>query len=77
MHREMKLWWDSNTLTSSMYQKMIPRGLHFKKNTTTVYAPEFVTQWNEILSKSSLELMALIVKQGKTQLTELKEQINR
>lgn len=73
MHKELRVWWDFTTLNTYMEHKMIPRGL--KKNTTSVYTPEFQSRWDETLSNCSLTLMSLIISQEDLQLRELKEQI--
>lgn len=62
MQKELKVFWNHTTLNSYVKSQMIPRGLRMRKNTTSMCTPEFQTQWNDALSKCSLELMSLIVK---------------
>lgn len=66
MHKELRVWWDFTTLNTYMEHKMIPRGLRLNKNTTSVYTPEFQSQWEKALSNCSFTLMSLIITQENT-----------
>lgn len=56
-------------------QHKIPRGLRLRKLPTTIYSDHFIEEWNAILSKCSLDLMGLIVKQEEAKLVELRSHI--
>lgn len=59
--KEIRIWWDLTGLQQYINESMIPRGLRIKKIPSTLYSESFLTEWNTILSKCSLELMSLIV----------------
>lgn len=76
MHKEQKVWWNHTTLNSYVESQIIPRGLRLRKNTTSMYTPDFQTQWNDILSTCSFQLISLIIKQEDIRLQEFKSQIS-
>lgn len=72
---EMRTWWDSNTLRMYIDRDMIPRGLRLKKIPTTIYSTDFSREWNETLSKCSIDLIKLITRYEDVKLIEIKKEI--
>lgn len=72
---EMRTWWDSNTLRMYIDRDMIPRGLRLKKLPTTIYSTDFSKEWNETLSKCSIDLIKLITRYEDVKLIEIKKEI--
>ncbi|KAG8593608.1 hypothetical protein GDO81_000903 [Engystomops pustulosus] len=83
LSKEVKIWWDAETLTSYLNRKMIPRGLRIKKMPTTIYSDLFLETWNQTLSDCSEKLMALIIQEEqnilaniKLEMEDIKNQLN-
>lgn len=72
---ELRVWWDANTLKMYIDRDMIPRGLRLKKAPTMIYTPDFLTEWNQILSKCSSDLIKLIISHEDVKLVEIRNEI--
>ncbi|XP_073398204.1 uncharacterized protein [Dendrobates tinctorius] len=75
MSSRLRVWWDHKTLQAYISSNMIPRGLRIKKRPTTEYDPEFVKEWDNILSDCSTKLMNLVVKREEAKMSTLEESI--
>ena len=75
--KEVRLDMHRKTLCNYFAKKIIPRGLRIQKEPTLCRENEqFAKRWIEILNKCSIDLMALIVNEIKTELVTVREEIN-
>lgn len=76
LSQEAFLCWDIATLEKYIGVSRIPRGLRIKKFPMFARGDnDFVTKWNNVLSKCSFELMTLIINHKKDALIDLREEI--
>lgn len=62
MAKEIRAFWDVNTLTEYVSLKQIPRGLRIKKFPTFELTDDILkSEWTDALSNCSFQLMKIIV----------------
>ncbi|XP_075208128.1 uncharacterized protein LOC142313026 [Anomaloglossus baeobatrachus] len=74
--QRLRTWWDSATLKKYIEKSIIPHGLRIKKFPTFIFHQDFQTEWNNILTTCSLNLMNLIIKEEEERLKSFDTQIN-
>lgn len=75
--KESRLWWEASTLKKYCTERIVPRGLRLRKLPTTVFSPEFLKKWEEILLEASLSLMGLIIDEETAILKEQEVEMER
>lgn len=75
--KESKTWWDLEFLKKYLESSMIPRGLRIHKSPTFIYQGDFLEEWQNVLSRASLELIALIIKYEELKLVDLSVDISK
>ncbi|OCT86451.1 hypothetical protein XELAEV_18020135mg [Xenopus laevis] len=76
LSHETFLCWDIATLEKYIAVSRIPRGLRIKKFPMFAKGDtDFISRWNNILTKCSLELMSLIIHHKENTLVSLREEI--
>ena len=76
LEKDMKLKWDIVSLSDSWREARIPRGLRIHKYPAIITDAPFKEKWESILNKCSMDLILLLIEDGKKQRIELKTKID-
>ncbi|XP_041430626.1 uncharacterized protein LOC121397635 [Xenopus laevis] len=76
--KEIKAWWQKETLLQYSTEGIVPRGLRITKKWPTFSRDdaEFMQEWKKILQDCSMNLIELIVKQKEKELSNINAEIN-
>lgn len=76
LERDLKLKWHIVSLSDYWREKRIPRGLRISKFPSSYNEdPTFRAKWESILNKCSMDLMLLLIEDGKAQRVKLEAEI--
>lgn len=77
MAKEIRSFWDINTLTEYGRLQQIPRGLRIKKFPTfDLHNDKYKTEWTNALSDCSFKLIQIIIDSRTEELTQLRDDIS-
>ncbi|XP_077137816.1 uncharacterized protein LOC143803948 [Ranitomeya variabilis] len=77
LHKRTRMWWNRALLENYLKKKIIPRGLRIQVFPSFPVSDEtFITKWEEICTKSSLQFMELLVDLNKKSVLAVEVEID-
>ncbi|XP_069604306.1 uncharacterized protein [Ranitomeya imitator] len=77
LHKRTRMWWNRALLENYLKKKIIPRGLRIQVFPSFPVSDEnFITKWEEVCTKSSLQFMELLIELNKKSVLAVEVEID-
>ncbi|XP_056391757.1 uncharacterized protein LOC130284884 [Hyla sarda] len=76
MIKEMRTWWDHQTLTTYLEKSLVPRGLRLKKRPVKNYSQKCINKWDLALLDCSAKLISYIIEEEESELQTMQKELD-